>query len=137
MVFFSWLSGSIHRRFSSIFFFTYFQKFDNLKCVFCLLYSCLKCDEFLRSVIYFKIQFSHSVMSKYLQPLGLQHARLLHPSPTHVHRVGDAIQLSQLISSPSSPALNLSQHQGLFKCVSSMHQVTKVLELQLQHQPFQ
>ena len=43
----------------------------------------------------------------------------------------------QPLSSPSPPALNLSQHQGLFKWVSSSHQVTKVLELQLQHQSFQ
>ena len=52
---------------------------------------------------------------------------------THVHRVGDAIQPSHLLSSPSSPAFNLSQHQGLFQGVSSLHQVVKVLELQLQH----
>ena len=49
---------------------------------------------------------------------------------THVHWIGDAIQPSHPLSSPS-PALNLSQHQGLFKWVSSSHQVAKVLELQL------
>ena len=46
---------------------------------------------------------------------------------THVHRVGDAIQLSHPLSPPSPPALNLCQHQGLFKWVSSSHQVAKVL----------
>ena len=56
---------------------------------------------------------------------------------THVHWVGDAIQPSYLWSSPSPPAFNLSQHQGLFKWVSSSHQVAKVLEFQLQHQSFQ
>ena len=56
---------------------------------------------------------------------------------THVHEVGDAIQPSYPLSSPSPPALNLSQHQGLFKWVSSSHQVAKVLELQLQRQSFQ
>ena len=56
---------------------------------------------------------------------------------THVHWVGDAIQTSHPLSFPSPPALNLSQHQGLFKWVSSSHQVAKVLELQLQHQSFQ
>ena len=56
---------------------------------------------------------------------------------THVHRVGDAIQPSHPLPSPSPPALNLSQHQGLFKWVSSSHQVAKVLEFQLQHQSFQ
>ena len=46
------------------------------------------------------------------------------PEPqTHVHRVGDAIQPSHPLPSPSRPALNLSQHQGLFQWVSSSHQV--------------
>ena len=53
---------------------------------------------------------------------------------THVHWVGDAIQPSYPLSSPSPPALNLSQHQGLFKWVGSSHQVAKVLEFQPQHQ---
>ena len=56
---------------------------------------------------------------------------------THVPWVGDAIQPSQPLSSNSSPALNLSQHQGLFKWVSPSHKVTKALEFQLQHQSFQ
>ena len=56
---------------------------------------------------------------------------------THVHWVSDAIQPSHPLSSPSLPALNLSQHQGLFQWVSSSHQVAKVLEFQLQHQSFQ
>ena len=47
---------------------------------------------------------------------------------THVHRVSDAIQPSHPLSSPSPPAFNLSQHQGLFQWVSSSHQVVKVLE---------
>ena len=55
---------------------------------------------------------------------------------THVHRVGDAIQPSHPLSSPS-PAFSLSHHQGLFQWVSSSHQAAKVLELQLQHQSFQ
>ena len=53
-----------------------------------------------------------------------------------VHRVSDIIQLLQPLSSPS-PTFNFSQHQGLFQRVSSLHQVAKVLELQLQHQYFQ
>ena len=56
---------------------------------------------------------------------------------THVHRVGDAIEPSHPLSSPSPLAFNLSQHQGLFKWVSFFNQVPKVLELQLQHQSFQ
>ena len=51
---------------------------------------------------------------------------------THVHWVGDAIKPSHHLLSPSPLALNLSQHQSLFKWVSSSHQVAKVLEFQLQ-----
>jgi len=65
------------------------------------------------------------------------HHLLLELAQTHVHQVGDAIQPSHSLSSPSPPAFNLSQHQGLFQWVSSSHQVTKVLEFQLQHQSFQ
>ena len=59
------------------------------------------------------------------------HHQLLESTQTHVHWVGDAIQPSHPLSSPSPPALNLSQHQGLFKWVSSSHQMAKVLEFQL------
>ena len=61
----------------------------------------------------------------------------LKSTQTHVHWVGVAIQPSHHLPSPSPPALNLSQHQGLFKWVSFAHQVTKVLGFQLQHQSFQ
>ena len=64
------------------------------------------------------------------------HHQLLESTQTHVHWVGDAIQPSHLLSSPSPPALSLSQHQGLFKWVSSSHQVARILEFQLQHQFF-
>ena len=53
----------------------------------------------------------------------------------HVHWVGDAIQPSHFLASSSPPAFNLCQHQGFFKCISSSHQVAKVLEFQLQHNP--
>ena len=52
----------------------------------------------------------------------------------HVLSIGDAISSS---NTSSSSSLNLSQHQGLFQWVNSSHQVTKILELQLQHQSFQ
>ena len=55
------------------------------------------------------------------------HHQLLVPAQTHVHRVGDAIQPSHPLSSPSPPAFNLSQCRGLFQWVSSSHQVAKVL----------
>ena len=54
-----------------------------------------------------------------------------------VHLVSDAIQPSHLLLSHSPLAFSLSQHQGLFQWVSSSHQVTKIWELQLQHQSFQ
>ena len=65
------------------------------------------------------------------------HYQLPEFTQTHVHRVSDAIQPSHPLSSPSTPALSLSQHPGLFKWVSCLHQVAKVLEFQLQHQSFQ
>ena len=52
---------------------------------------------------------------------------------THIHSVGDATQPSPPLLSPSPPAFNLFQHQGLFKWVSSLQQVAKVSEFQLQH----
>ena len=58
------------------------------------------------------------------------HHRLPESIKTHVHWVGDTIQPSHPLSSPSPPALNLSQHQGLFKWVSSSYQMAKVLEFQ-------
>ena len=67
----------------------------------------------------------------------LIHHQLSKSAHTQVHSVGDAIQPSHPLSSPSPPAFNLSQHQGLFWWLSSLHQVAKVLEFQLQHQSFQ
>ena len=55
------------------------------------------------------------------------HHQLLESTQTHVHLVGDAIELSHPLSS-SSPVPNPSQHQGLFQCVNSPHEVAKVLE---------
>ena len=63
------------------------------------------------------------------------HHQLVECSQPHVHWVGDAIQPSHPLSSPSPPAFSLSQHQVFSK--KSLHQVAKVLELQLQHQSFQ
>ena len=103
-------------------------------------------DHWVRGTLLTWTQFS-SVQS-------LSHVRLCDPMdcsmpglPVHhqlpeftqilVHWVGDAIQPSHPLSSPSPPAFNLSQHQGLFKWISSSHQVAKILEFQLQHQSFQ
>ena len=60
------------------------------------------------------------------------HHQLPKLTQTHVHRVSEAIQPSHPLSSPSPLAFNISQHQGLFQWVSSLHQVAQGLELQLQ-----
>ena len=89
------------------------------------------------------VQFSCSVVSSSLRPHGLQHARLPCLSPTP-RAYSNSCPLSRwchptshLLLSPSPPTFNLSQHQHLFKWISSLHQVAIVLELQLQHQSFQ
>ena len=68
-------------------------------------------------------------------PGFLVHHQLLEVTQTHAHQIGDAIQPSHPLSSPSPPAPNPSQHQGLFQWLSSSNQVAK--ELELQHQSFQ
>ena len=89
------------------------------------------------------VQFSRSVIWLSAAPWTAAHqaslsiTKLPESTQTHVHWVGDAIQPSHPLSSPSPPALTLSEHQGLFQWVSSSHQVAKVLEFQLQHQSFQ
>ena len=77
------------------------------------------------------------------RPPGLQHARFPCPhhlpefAQVHVQWISDAIQPSHLLSPSSPPAFNLSLHQDLFQWVSCSHQVARVLEPQLLHQPFQ
>ena len=86
--------------------------------------------------------FSCSVMSNYLLPHGLQHTRLSCPSPSpgacsnSCPLISDAIQPSRPLLFPSPSAFNLSHLQGVFRWVDSSRQVTRVLELQLQHQSF-
>ena len=65
------------------------------------------------------------------------HHQLPEFTQTHVHQVGDAIQPSHPLLSPSLPIPNPSQHQGLFQWVNSSHEVAQVLGFQLQHQSFQ
>ena len=65
------------------------------------------------------------------------HHQLPELDQPQVHYISDAIQPSRPLSPPSPPTFDLSQHEGLFQCVSSSNQVAKVLELQLQHQSFQ
>ena len=89
------------------------------------------------------IQFSHSVMPNCLQPHGLQHARLLCPSPTS-GACSDSCLSSRwchptILSSvsPFSSCLQSFPASGSFKWVSCSYQVAKLLEFQLQHQSFQ
>ena len=86
--------------------------------------------------------FSHLVVSDSLQLHGLKYFRLPCSylpefGQIYVHWLGDAIQPSHPLSSPFPLAFKLSQHQGLFKWVSSLQQVAKGLEFDLQHQSFQ
>ena len=90
------------------------------------------------------VHLSCSIVSEFGDPIGCSsqgfpvHHQLPELTQTHVHQVGDAIQLSHPLLPSSPPVLSLSQHQGLFQWVGSLHQVAKkVLELQLQHQSFQ
>ena len=126
---------------------TYFLSFNFLLCKqFC----CKVLWEFgvahRKCLVHFVTHLLHLVTQSCLtlcDPMGcsmrgftvLHH--LLELAQTHVHWVGDAIQPSYPLSSPSPPTFNLSQHWGFFKWVSSLHQVAKVLALQLQHQSFQ
>ena len=118
----------------------------------CLLRCDMSCIQYSPSTkfvffwVYFKredyfelLLFSHPIMSNSLWPHGLQHFRPLYPLPSS-EICPSSCPLHQWchLLMPSFPsALNLSQHQGLFQQVSCSHQVTKILELQLQHQSFQ
>ena len=88
----------------------------------------------------YSVQFSHSVMS---DPMNCSmpglpvHHQLPEFTQIHVHRVGDAIQPSHPLLSPSPLAPRPSQHQSLFQWVNSSHKVAKVLEFQLSHRSFQ
>ena len=83
-------------------------------------------------------QCVHSLWLHGLQHPGFPvHHRLPELAQTCVHWVNDAIQLSYHLSSPSPPAFNLPWRQGLCQWAGSLDKVAKVMELQLQHQPFQ
>ena len=90
-----------------------------------------------RSIQFSSVQFSRSFVSTLWDPMnhstpGLPvHHQLPEFTQTHVHWVGDAIQASHPLLSPSPPAPNPSQNQGLFQWVNSSHEVAKVLEFQL------
>ena len=89
--------------------------------------------------IYILVQFSSVTQScltlcnpmNHSTPSLPVHHQLQEVTQIHVHRVGDAIQPSHPLSSPSPPAPNPSQHQGLFQWINSSHEVAKVFEFQL------
>ena len=95
------------------------------------------CRQILYQLSHSSVQFSSVTQSclTLCNPMNCStpclpvHHQLLEFTQTHVHRVGDAIQLSHSLSSPSPPAPNPSQHQSLFQWVNSLHEVAKVLEL--------
>ena len=95
----------------------------------------------IRLILSLSVQFSGSVMSNSLWSHGLQHARLLCPSPTPgaysnscpLHWWCHPTISTSIV--PFSSLFNLSQHQGLCQKVCSSHQVAKVLDFQLHHHP--
>ena len=109
-------------------------------------YWIFQCVNMIYLSIYFSsVQFSSVTQScptlcnpmNHSMPRLPVHHQLLEFTQTHIHWVGDAIQPSYPLSSPSPPAPNPSQHQGLFQWVNSSHEVAKVLDFQLQVQSFQ
>ena len=109
-----------------------------------LLYSLISFSNFLVET-FSSVQFSSVAQScpTHCDPMnrstpGLPvHCQLPELTQTHVHRLCDAIQPSHPLLSPFPHAPNPSWHQSLFQWVNSSHKVAKVLEFQLQHQPFQ
>ena len=125
-----------------IYIFLYLQLHRNPKCPSLLLHSSVTFfPMWCQFTLHFRIQFISVAQScpTLCNPInrstpGLPvHHQLPEFTQTHVHQVSDAIQPL----SPSPPALNPSQHQGLFQWVNSSHEVAKVLKFQLQHQSFQ
>jgi len=91
------------------------------------------------TLLYSLIQFSSVTQScptlcepkNHITPGLPVHHQLTEFTQTHVPQVGDAIQPSYPLLSPTPPASNPFQHQGLFQLVNSSHEVAKVLEFQL------
>ena len=118
---------------------------------FSVILDCEQCENWIYFIVYLSPQWFHTIQfSSVTQscptlcdpidcstpglPVHHQYSEL---AQTHIHQVGDAIQLSHPLSSPSPAAFSLFQHQGLFQWVTYSHQVAKVLELQLQRHSFQ
>ena len=109
---------------------------------------CAKLAYLIIVVIYIYICISQSfqsfstVLLIATQWIATRSDLLVHHQPpeftqTHVHWVSDIMQPSHSLSSPSPPTFNISQNQDLFQSISSLHQLAKVMELQLQNQSLQ
>ena len=96
------------------------------------------CSKRFTAILLLSVQFSSVTQScpTLCDPMNCSTPGLLvhHQPPeftqTHVYRLGNAIQPSHPLTSPSPPAPNCSQHQSLFQSVNSSHEVAKVLEFQ-------
>ena len=124
------LYGFCHRFYSTMYclWIQYTNVFSNLQAVllYWFLFSSVQFSSFTQLCLTLCDPMNHS------RPGLPVHHQLPESTQTHVHCGSDAIQPSHPLSSPSPPAHNLSQHWGLFQWVSSLHQVAKVLEFQLQ-----
>ena len=129
----SWWDVCTFKFFAAVF--TVTKLWKQLKCL--LMNKCMK--KIYVKCIQWNVQFRSVAQScpTLCDPMnrstpGLPvHHQLLELTQTHVHPVGNAIQPSHPLSSPSPPAPNPSQHQSLFQWVNSSHEVAKVLEFQL------
>ena len=147
-------SISSRKRFSLVTFLFGFCSSDHFLSLLCLdlfLYHfasdlLTSCSECLSHFFLFILPQFSSVVQSWLtlcDPMecstpGLPvHHQLPEFTQTHVHWVSNAIQTSHPLLSPSLPTFSVSQHQNLFKWVSSSHQVVEILEFQLQYQSFQ
>ena len=117
--------------------FCYLLHFSLFMCVFISPYSLLPFSFCLRDYVAVVQSLSCVQPSAIPWTAACQASLSFTVSFTHVHSVNLAIQQSHPLSPASPPAYELSQHQGLFQWVGSLNHVTKVLELQLQHQSFQ
>ena len=108
-------------------------------------FSCSPNHKLGRNLMIIMIQFSSVTQScpAFCDPMNCStpgfpiHHQLLESTQTYIHHIGNAIQPSHPLSSPSPPTFNLSQNKNLLQWVSSWHQVVKALGFQLQHQSFQ
>ena len=125
-----------HAHYASLSFFLLPQRWKRAACHRFLIicpHSKARKASFILQVVFMLLSFNCSVMSNSVTPMdcSMPGSPVLHYIPksaqTHVYWVGDAIQTSHFLLSPSPPAFNLSQHQGLYQWVGSSQKVAEVL----------